>query len=183
MPVNFLPRGPYTPAGRKGLGQDVSSADEIGIALVIAGDTGNHLCLAVAPTFQSSGGGPRIDANWQDTVLKCQTFDPLSHPPIGPRGGGDAKVLASALRFASFQSVQVFKADGRKARPRQLFDGMVNVVVAGDARAACLCFPVDGDAPAPRFAANPCQSPARRWWQLQHVPVWLNHGDSQKHSG
>ena len=119
MPVNFLPREPYTPAGRKGLGQDVSSADEIGIALVIAGDTGNHLCLAVAPTFQSSGGGPRIDANWQDTVLQCQTFDPLSHPPIGPRGGGDAKVLASALRFAAFQG-QTLRS---LARVRGLFPG------------------------------------------------------------
>jgi len=135
---HFLPRGQYTPRVPQGLGQDVSSADEIGIALVIGGDTGKHLRLAVAPIVLStnrtcSGGGPRIDGNWQDTVLQCQTFDPLSHPPIGPRGGGDAKVLASALRFASFQSVQVFKADGGKARPRQLFDGMANVC----ARAAC----------------------------------------------
>ena len=39
MRGHFLPRGQYTPECRKGLGQDVSSANEIGIALVIAGDT------------------------------------------------------------------------------------------------------------------------------------------------
>ena len=121
---HFLPRGPYAPACRKGLGQEVSSADEIGIAVVIAGDTGKHLCLAVAPIVLTtsrtcSGGASRIDSNWQDTVLPCQTFDPLPHPPIGPRGGGDAKGLASTLRFASYQSLQVFKADGRKPRAVQ----------------------------------------------------------------
>jgi hypothetical protein len=62
-------------------------------------------------------------------------FDPLPHPPIGPTGGGDAKVLASPWGSALFQSVQVFKADGRKPLPRQLFDGIVDVVVAGDIRA------------------------------------------------
>jgi hypothetical protein len=36
---HFQPRGQYTPECRKGLGQDVSSADEIGLARVIAGDT------------------------------------------------------------------------------------------------------------------------------------------------
>jgi hypothetical protein len=82
-----------------------------------------------------SGGASRIDGNWQDTVLQCQTFDPLPHPPIRPRGGGDAKDLASPSGFASFQSVQVFKADGGKPLPWQLFDGMVDGVVAGDARA------------------------------------------------
>ena len=51
MRGHFLPRGQYTPGCRKGLGQEVSSADEIRIALVIAGDTGKHLRLAVAPTF------------------------------------------------------------------------------------------------------------------------------------
>ena len=39
MRRHFLPRGQYMPECHKGLGQDVSSADEIGIALVIAGDT------------------------------------------------------------------------------------------------------------------------------------------------
>ena len=81
MRGHFLPREQYTPGCRKGLGQDVSSADEIGIALVIAGDTAKHLSLAVAPIVLStsgtcSGGGPRIDGTWQDTVLQCQTFDP-----------------------------------------------------------------------------------------------------------
>jgi hypothetical protein len=49
MRQHFLPRGQYTPECRKGLGQDVLRADEIGIALVIAGDTAKHLSLAVAP--------------------------------------------------------------------------------------------------------------------------------------
>jgi len=140
MRGHFLPRGQYTPECRKGLGQDVSRADEIGIALVIAGDTAKHLSLAVAPIVLTtsgtcSGGASRIDGNWQDTVLQCQTFDPLPHPPIRPRGGGDAKDLASPSGFASFQSAQVFKADGGKPLPWQLFDGMVDGVVAGDARA------------------------------------------------
>jgi hypothetical protein len=39
MRGHFLPREQDTPECRKGLGQGVSSADEIGIALVIAGDT------------------------------------------------------------------------------------------------------------------------------------------------
>jgi hypothetical protein len=34
MRGHFLPRGQYTPECHKGLGQDVSSADEIGIAFV-----------------------------------------------------------------------------------------------------------------------------------------------------
>ena len=74
MRGHFLPRGQYTPECRTGLDQDVSSADEIGIALVIAGDTAKHLSLAVAPIVLStsgtcSGGGPRIDGHWQDTPL------------------------------------------------------------------------------------------------------------------
>ena len=82
MCQHFLPRGQYTPECRKGLGQDVLRADEIGIALVIAGDTAKHLSLAVAPIVLTtsgtcSGGASRIDGNWQDTVLQCQTFDPL----------------------------------------------------------------------------------------------------------
>jgi hypothetical protein len=35
MCQHFLPRGQYTPECRKGLGQDVLRADEIGIALVM----------------------------------------------------------------------------------------------------------------------------------------------------
>jgi len=38
----------------------------------------------------------------------------------------------SALGFASFQAVQVFKVDGREPMPRRLLDGVVGVVVAGD---------------------------------------------------
>jgi hypothetical protein len=46
MGGHFLPRGQYTPECRKGLGRDISSADEIGIALVIAGDTSKGSVLA-----------------------------------------------------------------------------------------------------------------------------------------
>jgi hypothetical protein len=56
MRQHFLPRGQYTPECRKGLGQDVSRADEIGIALVIAGDTAKHLSLAVAPIVLTTSG-------------------------------------------------------------------------------------------------------------------------------
>jgi hypothetical protein len=48
------------------------------------------------------------------------------------------------------QSVQVFKDDGPKPMPRQLLDGMVDEVVAGDAGAP-LAFAA-GAAPA-----NPCR--------------------------
>src|SRR5215472_6746791 len=79
MRGHFLPREPYTPEGRKGLGQGVSSADEIGIAVVIAGDTSKHLCVAVAPIVLTtsgtcSGGATRIDGNRQNTVFRRQTF-------------------------------------------------------------------------------------------------------------
>jgi len=102
MRGHFLPREQY----RTGLGQGVSRADEIGIALVIAGDTSKHLCVAVAPIVLTtsgtcSGGARRIDGNRQNTVFRRQTFDPLPHPPICPRGSGFAKVLASVLRLAS----------------------------------------------------------------------------------
>src|SRR5215470_9716051 len=56
MHGHFLPREPYTPEGRKGLGQGVSSADEIGVALVIAGDTSKHLRAAVAPIVLTTSG-------------------------------------------------------------------------------------------------------------------------------
>ena len=49
MRGHFLPREQYAPECRKGLGQDVSRTDEIGIALVIAGDTAKHLSREVAP--------------------------------------------------------------------------------------------------------------------------------------
>jgi hypothetical protein len=106
MRGHFLPREQYTPECRKGLGQDVSSADEIGIALVIAGDTSKQFSVAVAPIVLTtngtcSGSASRIDGNRQNTVLRRQTFNPLPHPPICPRGGGFAKVIASLLRLAS----------------------------------------------------------------------------------
>ena len=74
---HLLPRGQYTPECRKGLGQDVSSADEIGIACVIAGDTAEHLSLAVAPIVLTtsgtcSGGASRIDGYRQDVVATRQ---------------------------------------------------------------------------------------------------------------
>ena len=56
MRGHFLPREQYTPEGRKGLGQGVSSADEIGIAVVIAGDTSKHLCAAAAPIVLTTSG-------------------------------------------------------------------------------------------------------------------------------
>jgi hypothetical protein len=80
MRGHFLPRGQYAPECRKGLGQDVSSADEIGIALVITGETSKRFSLAVAPIVLTtsgtcSGGASRIDGNWQNTLLQCQAFD------------------------------------------------------------------------------------------------------------
>ena len=109
---HFWPRGQYM----RRLGQDVSSADEIGIARVIAGDTSKHLSCAVAPIVLTtsgtcSGDASRIDSNGPNTVFPCRRFDPLSYPPIRPRGGGYAEVLASAFGFASFQSVQVLFPD------------------------------------------------------------------------
>jgi hypothetical protein len=77
MRGHFLPRGQYTPECHNGLGQDVSSADEIGIALVIAGDTSKRLSLAVAPIVLTtsatcSGGASRIDGNWQNTFSNAR---------------------------------------------------------------------------------------------------------------
>src|SRR5262252_5665677 len=137
---HFEPRGQYAPEFREGLCQDVSSADEIGVAYVIAGDTSKHLSLAVAPIVLTtcgtcSGSASRIDSNRQNTVFRCQAFDPLPHPPICPRGGGFAKALASGFGCPFLQSVQVFKADGGKAMPRQLFDSIVDVPITGDAGA------------------------------------------------
>jgi len=54
---HFLPRGEYTPGCHKGLGQDVSSADEIGIALVIAGDTSKRLPRDAIETLIASRCG------------------------------------------------------------------------------------------------------------------------------
>jgi hypothetical protein len=124
----------------QGVGQDVSSADEIGIAYVIAADTAKHLSLAVAPIVLTSngtcsGGASRIDGDRQNAVFRRQTIDPLPHRPIRPRRGGFAEVLASGCGFAFLQSVQVFEANGRKALPRPLLDGMVDGVIAGDAGA------------------------------------------------
>ena len=92
---HFCPGDVHSPECRAGLGQDVS-ADEIGIALVIARDTLKHLSRAVAPIVLTtsgtcSGGASRIDSNGQNTVFACRRFDPLSHPPIRPRGGGYAE--------------------------------------------------------------------------------------------
>jgi len=58
-----------------------------------------------------------------NTVFPHQRFDPLPHPPMRPRGGGDAEIIASPLGFTSFQSLQVFEADGTEWLPRQLLDG------------------------------------------------------------
>src|SRR5215467_4526932 len=71
----------HAPEYRAGLGQDVSTADEIGIALVIAGDTSNPLSRPVVPIVLTtggpcSGGASRIDSNGPSTVFPCQRFDP-----------------------------------------------------------------------------------------------------------
>jgi hypothetical protein len=92
--------------------------------------------IVLATSGTCSGGAARIDSNWQNTVFPCQKFDPLPHPPISPRGGGSAAVLASPLGLAPFHSVQVFKANGRAGRaplPRQWLDGAIAVVVARNA--------------------------------------------------
>ena len=65
---------------------------------MIAGDTLEHLSGAVAPIVLttcgiSSGNASRIDGDRPNTVFRRQTFDPLPHPPIGPRGGGLRKFL------------------------------------------------------------------------------------------
>ena len=65
MGGHFLPRGQYTPECRKGLCQDVSSADEIGITLVIAGDTSKHLSLAVAPIVLATCGTLHRIERWK----------------------------------------------------------------------------------------------------------------------
>jgi hypothetical protein len=106
---HFWPRGQYM----RRLGQDVSSADEIGIALVIAGDTSKHLSHAVAPIVLTtsgtcSGGASRIDSNGPNTVFPCQRFDPLSHPPIRLRGAAAMRKSLPRLwdlpRFNPFKS-------------------------------------------------------------------------------
>ena len=65
------------PECRTGLGQKVSSADEVGMALVIAGDTSKPLSGAVAPIVLTtggtcSGGASRTDSNWQNTVSRSR---------------------------------------------------------------------------------------------------------------
>src|SRR5215831_11772160 len=96
------------PECRNGLCQDVPSADDIGVAHVIASDTSKHLSVAVAPIVLTtcgacSGSASRIDGKWPNTVFRCQTFDPLPHPPICPRGGGLTKSLSSGFRFSFLQ--------------------------------------------------------------------------------
>ena len=125
------------PECRKSLDRNIPSADEIGVAHVIASDTSEYLCLAVAPVLLTTfgacpGGASRIDRNGPNTVLRRQTFDPLSHPPIHPRGGGYAKIPTSRFGFAGLQTVQVFEPNGLKTVPRQLFDRAVDIAVARD---------------------------------------------------
>jgi hypothetical protein len=92
-----------------------SSAGDISIALVIAGDRKHlrsktpsientfdrkHLSLAVAPIVLTtsrtySGGASRINGDRQNTVFPTPDIRSVAHPPISPRGGGDADVLAS----------------------------------------------------------------------------------------
>jgi len=75
------------PECRKSLDRNTPRADEIGVAHVIASDTSECLCLAVAPVLLTTfgagpGGASRIDRNGPNTILRRQTFDPLSDLPI-----------------------------------------------------------------------------------------------------
>jgi hypothetical protein len=117
-----------------------------------------------------SGSAARIDGDRPNTVSRRQTFDPLPHPPICPRRGGRAKGLISGWRCALLQSVQVFKDDDPEPMPRQLLDGMVDELVAGDAGAP-LAFAAGAGGPMPRLAANPCQSPAARCRMSLLIPI------------
>jgi hypothetical protein len=53
------------PEYRTGLGQDVSSADEIGIAPVIAGDTSKHRSRAVAPVLDARSNAEPPDRSFR----------------------------------------------------------------------------------------------------------------------
>jgi Inorganic pyrophosphatase len=140
-----LPRGQHTPECRKGLVKMFRAPTKSASPSCRRRYIETPLPCGCA---DRSGGASRIDGNRQNTVLRRQAFDPLPHPPIRPRGGGFAKVFTSGWRFASLQSIQDLEADGAEPVPRQLLDSAIDEVVAGDARAACVCFPggaEDGD--------------------------------------
>ena len=91
------------PECRKGLRQDVSSADESGIALVIAGDTSKHLSLAVAPIVLTTSGtcsGGAFSDRRQSAKHGFPRPDIRSaaSPAGRSKGGGFAEVLSSGLR-------------------------------------------------------------------------------------
>jgi len=89
----------------QGLGQDVSSADEIGIARVIACDTPKHLSLTVAPIILTTAGHVREVPLGSTAIGKTRLSDTRhSIRPVGRKGGGFAQVLASGLGFASLQT-------------------------------------------------------------------------------
>ena len=76
-----------------------SSADDISIALAIAGDR-KHFSLAVAPIVLTtsgtcSGGASRIDGHRHNTVFPTPDIRCVAHQPLSPRGGGDAEAPAS----------------------------------------------------------------------------------------
>jgi cytochrome c peroxidase len=86
---------------------------------------------------------------------------------------GHCAACHSGWRFTddSFHDIGLnpFKTSKPMAQSRchgNLLDSPIDEVVAGDARAACVCFPGGADGPVPRSAANPGQSPAPRWWPV-----------------
>ena len=106
---SLLPLGEAALVPRS-LGQDVSNAEELSIALGIASGESKHLCLAVVPialtkSRTSSASATRIDGNRQ-TRLPPHSRSLASHPPIGLRGSRCAEVLVSPLGSASLYSVQ-----------------------------------------------------------------------------
>jgi hypothetical protein len=118
------------PACRKGLGQDASSADENGIAFMIAGDPSKHRSLAAVPIVITtsgtcSGGASWIDGDQPNAVFRRLTVDPPPDPPATPRRGDFAEALASGSGCSSLQFVQVFEAVSRDAAAIAMVDGEV----------------------------------------------------------
>jgi hypothetical protein len=123
---HFQPRGQYTPECRKGLGQDVSSADEIGIARVIAGDTSKTSPSRLRRSSSPQAGHVREVPLGSTAIGKTRFSDarhsPLPHPPIGPRGGGFAEVLASGFAIGLAFIRSSLRSRWQKGMPRQLLD-------------------------------------------------------------
>jgi hypothetical protein len=100
------------PECHKGLGQDVSSADEIGIALVIAGDRSKQLSLAVAPIVLTAslpiGINYRSDPEWDQKVKKASGG--RGADIIVETGGATLPRPLNAVAFGGFVAVVGFVA-------------------------------------------------------------------------